>query len=177
MEDPCTQGSFLRSREDAGPSRAAKSPDGAATRPRPRERSGPSRERRTAHAPRETMCRAESAPSREARARREGSRSKNDGTPACGVDIGARTPGCASRTTGSEEEEGACLRRRGGRRAGGGRARRRGWSRSRSRACASGEGPMGGRRESERSVWRASRSEGSPGRRRVLTSKPWVERF
>ena len=30
---------------------------------------------------------------------------------------------------------------------------------------------MGGRRESERSVWRASRSEGSPGRRRVLTSK------
>ena len=72
---------------------------------------------------------------------------------------------------------GGGLRRRGGRRAGGGRARRRGGSRSRSRACASGEGPMGGRRESERSVWRASRSEGSPGRRRVLTSKPWVERF
>ena len=75
------------------------------------------------------------------------------------------TPGGASRTTGSEEGEGAS--------ADAGVA-------APALALDGEEGPevdrgharaREGRRESERSVWRASRSEGSPGRRRVLTSK------
>ena len=174
MEDPCTRERFSAPERTPGPPAP------------PRARTVPRRDRDRANVPdraanvelltlRAKRCVAPRARRAEKREHGGGITFEKRNTRVCS---GYWCPYTGRRESNDRfRGGGGCLRRRGGRRAGGGRARRRGGSRSRSRACASGEGPMGGRRESERSVWRASRSEGSPGRRRVLTSKPWVERF